>query len=401
MKTKIRSHAPGPAAGPDAPESPAPPLLSPQGPSVVLGGADPLIGPVAPRRDTLFGPRGACLLDADGPLWVADTGHHRLLGWAQRPTQDDTLPDWVLGQPDFESEGRNAGGEPGPNTLNVPTGVAPWGARGLAVADGWNNRVLVWFERPTDSGVPADLVLGQADFGGMDPNRGKPEAHADTMHWPFQILVHQGRLYVADTGNRRVLVWRTLPTENGQPADFVLGQDDLDTRSDNGGGDADLSTMRWPHDLAVLDGRLVVTDAGNNRVMIWDGLPDQTRAPAQIILGQSDARGVDHNQGKYWPDAACLNMPYAVAASEDGVLMVGDTANSRLVGFTRMETGAPAAALSAQPHFKTKGDNRWGPTVRDSICWPYGIQAIGEMVVLADTGNHRILLWPRQGGLGG
>lgn len=376
---------------------PAPPLLDPRGPQVVLGGADPLVGPVAPARDALFGPRGACLFE-DGSLWVADTGHHRLLGWSTLPTRDGAPADWVIGQPDFVSEGRNALGPATASTLNVPCGVSPFGEGGMAVADSWNNRVLIWLERPTASGIPADLVLGQADFEGQSPNRGEDaaggeRAGADTMHWPFQVMVHQGRLYVADAGNRRVLVWRSLPTRSGQPADFALGQPDLTGRSDNGGREVGPSGMRWPHDLAVLDGDLVVTDAGNNRVMIFDGLPDEMDAPCARVLGQADFGSVDHNQSSYWPDARSLNMPYAVAAGS-GWLIAGDTANSRLVGWCgRPGTNAEAVALTGQDHFGAKGDNRWQQPVRDSLCWPYGLQLSGDRAVVCDTGNHRVVVW--------
>ncbi|MEM1347231.1 MAG: NHL repeat-containing protein [Myxococcota bacterium] len=379
------------ASRPEMP--PAPGFLASEGPSVVLGGADPLLGPVRPDERTLFGPRGAHLFGANGPLWVADTGHHRLLGWAQRPVEDNQPADFVLGQPDFGREGRNALGDASALTMNVPTGINAFGEDGLIVCDAWNNRVLIWFTRPAASHVPADIVLGQADFTGQYPNRERPGATADSMHWPFQAMVHQGRLYVADTGNRRVLVWRTLPTATGQPADFVLGQPALDERSDNGGQDAGPTSMRWPHDLAIFNGNLVVTDAGDNRVLVYDGLPDRTNQPAAIALGQPDFASVDHNQGKYWPDAECMNMPYAVAATSQAIL-TGDTANSRLL-YTEapLHTGKGASKLAGQPHFATKGDNRWGQVARDSLCWPYGLQVCGDTLVVSDTGNHRILLW--------
>lgn len=383
-----------------APEQgdPGQPLLAPQGPRVLLGGHDPMLsGGVKPSASALFGPRGACLVEPQGPLWVADTGHHRLLGWEKAPTRGDEPADWVLGQPDFSAEGRNAGqADASALTMNVPVGICTWEGRGLVVADSWNNRVLIWRERPCASGVAPDLVLGQADFIGQQPNRGAQGCAADTMHWPFQVMVHQGRLYVADTGNRRVLIWRQMPTRSGQPADLVLGQAHLEERSDNGGLEADDRSMRWPHDLALWRGNLVVTDAGNNRVMLWDGLPDQDYAPCAVILGQPDARGVDHNQGRYWPNASCVNMPYAVAATDQRVL-VADTANSRLLGWRpqgeAMVTGSAAQELTGQRHFGTKGDNRWGLVERDSLCWPYGLQVLGSTVVVCDTGNHRVMLW--------
>jgi len=386
---------------PGAPDAePPPPALDPRGPRVILGGANPLQGAVAPSRTHLYGPRGVCALAPEGPLWVADTGHHRLLGWARLPTEDGVPADWVLGQPDFTSEGRNANTRTSATTLNVPTGVAPYGERGLVVADGWNNRVLVWFEAPTASHVPADLVLGQLDFHRDLPNHGALNVTAaDRLHWPFAVLVHEGRLFVADTGNRRVLVWDPLPGpgEHGRPADRVLGQPDLDSRSDNAGlaDGADARSMRWPHALTVHEGHLAVADAGNNRVPLF-ALPVTDFAPSVQLLGQPDVRRVDHNQSHYWPTAATLNMPYGVVATPGRRLLVADTANSRILGFHQPldeDMGPEAASLSAQDHFRVKGDNRWGEITRDSLCWPYNLSRCGDTVFVADTGNHRVLLW--------
>lgn len=375
---------------------PRPPLLLEGAAQVILGAHDPFAGPLKPSATALYGPRSAVLLGDEGPLWVADTGHHRVLGWAKRPTRDDAPADWLLGQPAFDREGRNAGANDSPTaaTLNMPCGIAAFGPAGLMVADSWNNRILIWHHSPTQSGVAPDLVLGQADFVSGIPNRGLQAPRADTLHWPFAVLIHQGRLYVADAGNRRILVWRSLPTASGQPADLVLGQPTLEERSDNGGGPADLRSLRWPHDLAVLDGELAVADAGNNRVLLYP-LPDTNFAPARAVLGQDSFSQVDHNRGSPEVNAQCLSMPYAVAAV-DGELWVADTANSRLLGFSPpFVSGASATALSAQDTFGLKGDNRWQLAQRDSVCWPYGLKTTPRWAVVADTGNNRVLLWPR------
>ncbi|MEM7400051.1 MAG: hypothetical protein AAF354_14150 [Pseudomonadota bacterium] len=85
-------------------------LLDTSGPDIIIGGhLDPsgLAAPIQPRANTLFGPRGACLASPQGPLFVCDTGHHRLLIWKKRPTVELQPADFVIGQPNFESEGRN------------------------------------------------------------------------------------------------------------------------------------------------------------------------------------------------------------------------------------------------------------------------------------------------------
>ena len=152
--------------------------------------------------------------------------------------------------------------------------------------------------------------------------------------------------------------------------------------------------MRWPHGVAVANGMILVSDAGNNRVMVWRGWPQANGAPCQFVLGQSDMMGLDHNRAAYYPTAGAMNMPYGLSVQGER-LIVADTANSRLLGFDLEELamGAAASLLAAQRDFSDKGDNRWGPAARDSLCWPYSAAACGEMLAIADSGNNRVLLW--------
>ncbi|MDB9345855.1 hypothetical protein PN456_20695 [Nodularia spumigena CS-586/05] len=374
------------------------PLLS-DTPKVILGNIiepEILAIPVAPSPINMFGPRGACLLSETGSLWVSDTGHHRLLGWRNLPTRDSQPADWVIGQPDFYHEGQNAKGTPGRNTFSVPTVICACGT-GLAVADAWNHRILIWKNVPEDSHVPADLVLGQADFSQNEANRGTHQAGANTMHWPYGVFYHQEKLFVADTGNRRLLIWQQLPTENGQPADLVLGQPDMISRNENGGSSPTAASMRWCHDITVWGDNLVVADAGNHRVMIWEGIPTENNAPCAVVLGQKSFDSVEMNQGVYFPSAGSLSMPYGVAVGND-CLLVADTANSRLLRWRKPESqllsGAVADSVIGQVSFKSKGENRdFGLPQRDSLNWCYGVKVCGNTAVIADSGNNRVLLW--------
>ncbi len=356
--------------------------------------------PLSPSAFSLFGPRGVCLVTEAGPLWVADTGHHRLLGWRSRPIVDNQPADWVIGQPNFNQEGQNGKGAIGPATVSVPTGICAT-EHGLVVADAWNHRVLIWHTRPEASNVPADVVLGQANFYRGEPNRGNMETASDRLHWCYSVLYHAGKLFVADTGNRRILIWNQLPRENGQPADLVLGQPDFNSRNENGGGSPTAASLRWAHGMTVWRGNLVVADAGNNRIMIWEGIPTVNNAPCVAVLGQENFQDVELNRGVYAPTASSLNMPYGVTATEDW-LLVADTANSRLLGWQyrshlRSLQGAAADVVIGQYDFQSKGENRsYGIATRDSVCWSYDIKACGKTVAVADSGNNRVLLWSLQ-----
>ena len=371
-------------------------LLDEAGARVILGqkpSLDGLAAPIRPAADSLFGPRGATLAAPGGPLFVCDTGHHRLLIWNTAPTQDRTPANLLIGQPDFQSEGRNGKSDVGAATLNVPTGVAA--ADGiLAVADAWNHRVLLWHGYPTHSKQPADVVLGQADFKCGLANRGTSVASADSLNWCYGVAIDNGSLYVADTGNRRVLKWNRIPVSNGTPANLVLGETDFITRDENAGRAPGATGMRWPHGIVVHKNRLLVADAGNNRIMVWDSTPKQNGTPCSFVLGQNDCCSVDHNQAAYYPTPAALNMPYGLAVLGSH-LVSADTANCRAVGFDldALAMNAPAICLAGQRTFQDKGENRWGQPGRNTLCWPYGVAASGNTLVIADSGNNRVLLW--------
>ena len=372
-------------------------LLDERGACVVLGATDDPLGlalPVVPSAMSMFGPRGVCAAP-DGSLWVSDTGHHRVLGWHRTPTADNAPADILLGQPAFDREGRNARGNASADTLNVPTGIVACG-EGLAVADAWNHRVLIWHTRPTHSFQRPDVVLGQADFDGGESNRGHGHPTASTLFWPYCVSWEGGALWVADTGNRRVLMWPGLPRHNGAAASLVLGQADFEHRDENGGASPSAASMRWPHAISFPAGGLCVADAGNNRLMLWQRVPGENNTPCDLLVGQVVTDLVEHNQASYYPDAACLNMPYGAAVAGE-LLVVADTANSRLLAWridVLVRHGMNACALAAQPDWNSKGDNRWLPAARDSVCWPYSVATQGPNTLLvADSGNNRVLLW--------
>lgn len=307
----------------------------------------------------------------DGRIVVAaDTGNHRVLIWNDVPSGDGTAADVVLGQLDEHSEGPAAGGAGPANGMHLPTGVLMHAGR-LLVADAWHHRVLVWDTVPQVTGTPPDHVLGQPDAQAVQPNAGGDPA-ADTFYWPFGIGVVDGRFHVTDTGNRRVLIWRDGIPDPAQPADVVLGQPDAHSREENRGAAVGADSFRWPHAVTATGrGGLLVADAGNHRVLRWDTHPEAD-APADAVLGQADFD--DGAEFPYVSQAGRLRFPYGVSGV-DGGLAVADTANNRVLVFDATDVThdqLPDAVLG-QPTVAANGENRWESVAADTLCWPYGV----------------------------
>ncbi|WP_396932043.1 NHL repeat-containing protein [Mycolicibacterium sp.] len=322
---------------------------------------------------------------------VADSGNHRVLIWHGLPEDDEQPADVVLGQPNGESEGRAAGGRGPERGMNLPTGVLVHDGR-LVVADAWHHRILVWNTVPQSSDVAPDLVIGQPDAASVTENRGGV-CSASTLYWPFGIGIIGSAFWVADTGNRRVLGWRNGIPEPDQPADVVLGQPDASAREENRGGEVGPATFRWPHDITGRDDLLLVADAGDHRLLGWSPPPGADR-DADTVLGQPDfTSALEWPYGPHTSDR--FRFPYS-ACLDGERLAVADTANNRVLLWDGLPVdGRGADHVLAQPDFSSNGENRWTSVQRDTLCWPYGLSLRGDTLAIADSGNNRVMIWRR------
>jgi hypothetical protein len=184
------------------------------------------------------------------------------------------------------------------------------------VVDQGNHRVLIWNKIPRETGVAADVVIGQKDFFSREPNSGKGAKRAcqEGMYFPTDVVVGKMGMFVSDTGNNRVLFWKEVPTENGQLPDLVMGQTNFNENKANRivEGEATASTLDDPFGLLLIEEeeeddaprgipmpeddddeetslvaaegeeveeepqpnfKLFIADRGNSRVMVWDELP--------------------------------------------------------------------------------------------------------------------------------
>ncbi|MDZ4675905.1 MAG: hypothetical protein SGI74_00205 [Oligoflexia bacterium] len=108
---------------------------------------------------------------------------------------------------------------------------------------------------------------------------------AQSLSAPESLSIIGERLFVSDTGNNRVLVWNTIPTQTQQAADYVIGQLNMTTGTANGPGLSGLS-FSSPIGIYYGAGRLFINDCLNQRTLGWSSLPTQTGVSADLVLGQ-------------------------------------------------------------------------------------------------------------------
>jgi sugar lactone lactonase YvrE len=330
----------------------------------------------------------------------------------------DTIADEVYGQPNFAS------GDVPTDTngliLHQPTDLFVFDTGQIFVADTENNRVLGWDSVDVyENGDPADLVLGQPDFVTADaPN----PPSAASMNAPTGITVgYDGIIYVSDMGNNRVLVfvpWNICDFyeyyddvwcieadgyefsdnfwpefTNGMDADYVIGQPDFET---NSVAATSKTSLNQPRGLVTdFNDNLVVADYGNNRVLIYEwpftnGLP-ANRIVGQTIGGQGLLPDFTASEAPNPPTAVSLNGPTSVAAGIIGSqLYIADTGNHRILVYNDEPADGRADAVIGQPDF-TSNSPGVGSNKLDT---PTGLTLdAGNRLFVADRNNHRVLVF--------
>lgn len=349
-------------------------------------------------------PRGITI-DPSGRILVADTAQNRVLIWNSLPAVNNSPPDYVLGQADLVSTAQNRGGPIGAGTMRCPTGISvSWDGR-ILVSDYGNNRVLIWnsFWNAPTNGASADVVVGQPNFtsgpGGTGCDSPVGPASASSLAHPggASIAPSTNRLFVADTYNSRVLVWFTVPSSNGAPADLVLGQSDLGASAANRGTTPTGSTLNLPFAVDSDGTRLFVADSLNNRVLLWNRLPapgDPNGFAADLVLGQPDMTGNTPNRDYLtWPSARTFNTPVSLEIY-GGMLAVSEHFNHRVLLYHKVPTSNFAPASDEIGHGRFTSASPGTPPTDTGLNHPWGVALSANGIVVSDAENNRVVAFP-------
>jgi len=331
----------------------------------------------------------------------------------------------VIGQPSFTAEKPSSSRE----FLGGAGGVAIAGDR-LFIADGnrmgagpLNHRVLIYdnlsgflpspeAELPQGGTCPAcvglpNTVLGQKAFDTSTPGV------ENGLNLPTAVASDGIRLAVADTDNNRVLIWRSIPSVHGAAPDVVVGQPDLKTnlpRTEQAG-------LRGPQGVWFHNGRLIIADTQNSRVLIYNSIPTAHGARADIVLGQPDFNTrpePDLTVSNVKPSASAMLNPVS-ATTAGNRLLVADLGFNRVLIYNSFPSSnnAPADIVVGQPDMNSAISNNSGkdsslckPTHKDdmgadvyptrcnaTLSFPRFALSDGTRLYIADSGNDRVLVF--------
>ncbi|MGC8794110.1 MAG: NHL repeat-containing protein, partial [Bryobacteraceae bacterium] len=219
-------------------------------------------------------------------------------------------------------------------------------------------------------------------------------------------------LYVADTGNNRVLGWRNAAQfGNGAYADIVIGQPDRITTL----AGASRTNLNSPVAVVVdAEGNLYVADAGNNRILRFPKpfqQLDRGRTPieADMVLGQADFSSNRANRGGA-PAANTIALSTTAGTFRAGLVFDGtgnlwfsDAANHRVLRYPAdaLRAGAPgpdADLVLGQSQFTTNtalAETSGNRVVKTGMRYPSGLALDpGGRLYVADALSRVLVFAP-------
>jgi sugar lactone lactonase YvrE len=353
--------------------------------NLVLGQVDftSALAPVPPNAASLNDPVSVIVDPVTRKVFVAEEGNDRVLRYASADAlANGAQAEAIFGQALFTTQSTAVtstqfGGDPESIFLD---------AKGrLWVPDYGGNRVLRFDLAATrDSSPGADRVYGQPDF-----TTGTSGLTAAKMYHPYGVCVDSAdRLWVADSGNNRVLRFDSITTKpSGAAADGVLGQANFSTNIAGSGSNG----LQAPVGVTISAGGSLYVSCGSgsgNRVMRFDNAAGLgANAPASAVLGQPDFATTTSGT-----TAAKMNRPFGAWITPDDSLWVADVDNNRLLRFnyaSAKPSGAAADGVLGQPDFTSN----LGTVTRRGMENPYYrpfVDTTGSLWI-ADGNNNRVL----------
>lgn len=326
---------------------------------------NPLTGPVTPT--------GVLEDPITGKFFVGDVV--RVLRYSSRmAAENGAAPEAALGRTKLSE---TIVGTVSDVTLSEVGGMALDAEGRLWVSDTGRNRVVAFDSAATaPTGAKMSRVLGHPSFTRATSGITDKEFRAPR----GLVLDEQGGLWVADTGNHRILRFDSVATKtNGAAADAVLGQPDMTTA----GTGTEFWRLKGPRGVALdSSGRLWVVDTERNRVVRYD--TPRTATPTENPSGELGALANTSPRGMY--------QPYALAVTRHGRLWVADSGGTRVMRFENAASKTNRAAADGVLGAVGLSVGTDGGRSLEHFRRPEGLSLdANENLWLADRGNFRLM----------
>ena len=380
--------------------------------------------------------------DQTGNLYVADS-YARVLFFSP-PFSNGISAIRVLGIPAAPAQGQtvtypNQYSLGGTSGNIVPQCVVTVG-NNLFVCDSGANRV-VYFDVPANwpaatTAQPSPPLIGSTigqgpSFATGTVNRGLPQQggigiDGNALNAPLGAAFNGTELWIADSGNNRILGFPQSGSLNFASPTRVLGQTDFEYYGENLVEGREVHFFPAAQPVTAQGGTLTgaavavdtnstpphlyVADSQNNRILGFKDanniLPGQT---ADLVIGQQNLssilpnwpnNGPSSGKSPVNPTATGLYNPSGVAVDANGNLLVADSGNGRVLRFAAPFAQAGVSGEAATLVLGQLSFTQYDPTPRaQTMSTPYGIALFSDgSLAVSDAAQDRVMVFQRPSG---
>lgn len=203
-----------------------------------------------------------------------------------------------------------------------------------------------------------------------------------------------------DTANHRVLIFNTIPTGTGtNNASVVIGQPGFGTATRNNilsttpiGDAADEASLNNPTAVFVDRGRMYIIDSGNHRILVYNSVPTTNHVKADFVIGQVDFKTIGANHGNTFNTnpRQSLNNPQGIWVTGNR-LLVADSGNHRILVFNVNLIGANPVGSNDPLAIGVAGQPNF-TTVGKGTTQGSGVSALSNPVDVASNNGANIVV---------
>lgn len=301
------------------------------------------------------------LLARNGMMWIADSGHHRIIEIQldHNGTGGEVLRVFGSGQPGLQD------GPAGQAQFHNPHGLAITGSPqngSLYVADTGNHAIrVINLESGDVRRIAGSGMKAHGTFALGDPME-------TPLRSPWALIFLEETLFIAMAGSHQIWVL----TPDGRLGPFAgTGQEALVD------GPVAQTSFNQPSDLALDSGRLFVADpeASAIRSISLDSNPTVSTLIGEGLFEFGDRDGIG--------SAVRLQHPAGIAYA-DRLIYIADTYNNKIKILDPLTRRVRTLIGSGKPGHQ---DGGFGQA---RLYEPEGVQVSAGKVYIADTNNHQV-----------
>lgn len=209
---------------------------------------------------------------------------------------------------------------------------------------------------------------------------------------PQTPYIANGQLIITDYNQHIVAIFNSVPSEGKDNRGIVLGEIDDSACS--------ATAFSSPEAAIVADGKLIVVDGHNHRVLVWNAIPTKSHTAPDLVIGQNSFDSCvetdDNQDGKADTVTSDRTFSYPSGIWSDGKKLAVVESGRVLIWneFPEYNFASADIVLGQESMVEDIFEDLDKVNVTQQTLIPYeGITSNGQQLFVTDSYRNRVLIW--------